>query len=369
MSDARLCSIQILRAVAAALVVLNHCHFHPATRGYISESMTFSNFGNAGVALFFVISGFIMFVVGSKSFQTEGASKNFIIRRFIRIAPIYWFYTAVTALLLVSFPQLSNSGKSFDLGNFFASLFFVPWGSSANPVLSIGWTLNFEMYFYVIFAILLLFPARMFFPLLALWLTSLVVLGNVFWTDNVLLSVARSSLVMNFLIGSAIGALYLRGSQLTRRMAGLLLMAGIVSLLVDFAGRWHMVGHLMNQSPHLAKVIKWGIPAGLVIAGAVHLERAGAFPISSFLVKLGDSSYSLYLTHIFTINGLLVVWVWLFNDYYSLFIITSFACSILVGHVAFLLIEKPITDFLRSHYRPDRIWINLKQTTPSPLAH
>ena len=144
-------------------------------------------------------------------------------------------------------------------------------------------------------------------------------------------------------------------------MAAVLLVAGAIGFSLGFAGQIDGLTRVVNPGGDMARVIKWGIPSGLLIAGVVFLERAKAIPVCSLLVKLGDSSYSFYLTHVFAISGLGFGWVRIFNGYYILFIATSFVCSLLVGHVSHLLIEKPMIGYLSGHYREYRQRIDLRE--------
>ncbi len=138
-------SIQLLRFIAAALVVLTHVRIE------IDKAIpeTLESFGGFGVDIFFVISGFIMSHISQKN------SEYFLRKRIIRIVPLYWAFTLLLAAITFVLPDLLNSA-SFDITHIIASLLFVPhWSTAAEfkPILLLGWTLNFEMYFYVLFFI------------------------------------------------------------------------------------------------------------------------------------------------------------------------------------------------------------------------
>ena len=118
----------------------------------------------AGVDLFFIISGFIMFHTTSETFCQPNASRSFIRRRVIRIVPLYWLYTTGVVLLLAFAPRLFASTQ-FDWLNVISSYFFLLSKNSAGQigtVMQTGWTLCFELYFYLLFAILLNFPRKYF---------------------------------------------------------------------------------------------------------------------------------------------------------------------------------------------------------------
>jgi peptidoglycan/LPS O-acetylase OafA/YrhL len=336
-------SLQMLRAFAAGIVVIAHAQVHLHVRGLISELNPLLDLGRVGVDLFFIISGFIMVYIANNKFTTPGASRNFIVKRFIRVVPIYWIYTFALSTLMILLPQLVSHGKSVGIEHFIASLFFVPWENNIGhikPVLAVGWTLNFEIYFYLVFAILLFFPKRYFLILLSIILLSGVLLGVLFKSIPTPMYVMTSPLLLEFLLGCIIGTIYLEQLRSPKWLAYLLTILGIMGLIYS----------INDFALHTQRFIKWGIPSGLLIMGILFLEKIKAIPISYLLVKLGDSSYSLYLTHIFTINALGKIWVMLFNDYFFLYIFSALIISPIIGHLAYLLLEKPIiTIFSRKN--------------------
>jgi exopolysaccharide production protein ExoZ len=126
----------------------------------------FAWLGQVGVDIFFVISGFIMYFVHRGDFARPGMVKRFFLRRLVRVVPTYWLLTTLTVVGLVLLPGLFNS-RTTDWGWITASYLFVPWQSPAgdiSPPVGPGWTLNYEMYFYVIFGSLLLMPRRVALP-------------------------------------------------------------------------------------------------------------------------------------------------------------------------------------------------------------
>ncbi len=140
-------SIQILRAVAALSVVYTHC----ADKVVCSE---FPTTGRFGVDIFFIISGFVIAYVVSRG--EDGAGK-FLIKRVIRIEPMYVLLTMVMTLTAVIFPGVMDNNE-VSVSGFIKSILFIP-GPENNglPVLDQGWTLNYEMLFYLIMSLCVLF--------------------------------------------------------------------------------------------------------------------------------------------------------------------------------------------------------------------
>ena len=152
-------NIQGLRAFAAIAVAGFHTRFRfPHMR----------LFGSFGVEVFFVISGYIMASICVSN------SEFFFRRRLLRIVPPYWTATVVMFLAALWFPNLMWTTRP-DVGELIKSLLFIPFSrsdGSIEPILSIGWTLNCEMYFYAVLAVsLLIFRRR------ALWLAAGIILA------------------------------------------------------------------------------------------------------------------------------------------------------------------------------------------------
>ncbi|RYG23519.1 MAG: acyltransferase, partial [Burkholderiales bacterium] len=141
----KLYSVQYLRAAAALLVVVAHAFSYQMGLGnpLVVEA------GEVGVTLFFAISGFIMVhVTGPGSFSAG----DFLVRRIVRIVPLYWLFTALAASLAVLAPALFKT-TVFTWPHFIQSLLFIaheaPNRGGTSPLLSLGWTLNYEAFFYV----------------------------------------------------------------------------------------------------------------------------------------------------------------------------------------------------------------------------
>jgi exopolysaccharide production protein ExoZ len=145
--DTGLPGIQILRGLAALLVLIHHVleESQPLFGGHIPSPLVL--LGASGVDIFFVISGFIMYYTNRHRFGRKDAPVDFLGRRIIRIVPLYWLCTIAVVLLQIGglYAHKKITGTTLGL-----SLLFLP---NANIVHGVGWTLNYEMYFYAILAI------------------------------------------------------------------------------------------------------------------------------------------------------------------------------------------------------------------------
>ena len=183
----KLRALQSLRAIAALLVVLDHAAGLTAGHGFPREPITsWATFlGAQGVSVFFIISGFIMtYTADSSEDQTAPLLRaaRFATRRIIRVVPLYWLLTAVVAVPMFLIGLHRPVGIT--VARLAKSLLFIPYldaGGNMTPVLPIGWTLNYEMAFYAVFAAILLLPHRVRTAVLLGVLVSVVIAGSFFY--------------------------------------------------------------------------------------------------------------------------------------------------------------------------------------------
>jgi peptidoglycan/LPS O-acetylase OafA/YrhL len=237
--------VQYLRGIAAMMVVWYHATLLiPSNAPFI-----YGEFGKYGVDLFFVISGFIMLVT---TWDKPITPMQFIRQRIRRIVPLYWLATIFLVTLAIAFPSKFRVMR-FDLIATLKSLLFIPseslvWPGHARPVLMQGWTLNYEMFFYFLFALLLLVNREWRVRLMVGILSVLVMFGLVLHPSAAPLQVYSDPLLLEFAGGMILGRLWIKKK---------------------------------------------------------HLRRDGG---NVMLLALGDASYSIYLTHTFVIGLLRVVW-------------------------------------------------------------
>lgn len=317
-------SIQYLRALAALGVVVFHA----------LESTPYKfHIGQAGVDVFFVVSGFIMTIL---MLGREDDPRLFLWRRLVRIAPLYWAVTF--AALAVSWIK-PNFFYRFDgsLENTLLSLLFVPHASADGvaPVLWQGWTLEYEMFFYGLCALCLLAPAGRRLMLLGAALGALTLAGAALPVGGPAGAVYTNPLLLEFAAGVALATAWRRGLMARPLLGAAALIAGLGAFVAHHFGILPVSG---------LRALDWGLPALLTVAGAVSLEAAGRVPRSRASLLLGDASYSLYLTHGFVVSAL--VWtapaapVWLKA---SAAAVLSAAAAI----ACYLVFERPTTQALK----------------------
>jgi peptidoglycan/LPS O-acetylase OafA/YrhL len=279
-----LISVQALRAVAAWTVVCHHfmqIFFDFKARGPVGQM--FIDKGAVGVDIFFVISGLVIFL------STEGKSlppARFLLYRLFRIVPAYWLYTVLMALVVV-FAQPVLPDQTVDWSHVLLSLLFIPTqnpgGYGIYPTLNVGWTLNYEMLFYVLFAWALLFRLQVRLLIVAALLFAVCQA----WTGYGWISeFYRSDIVYEFLLGIAIGMIYRRGW----------IKPGVWLPLLGIGGALLAIYNLAPQPRFLA----WGVPGAVLVMACMALERF--FENTRLFKVLGDCSYSVYLMHVLVLS-------------------------------------------------------------------
>jgi exopolysaccharide production protein ExoZ len=297
-----LTNIQFLRAVAAYLVVFVHLsELLPET-----PITTFlHNTGYSGVDLFFVISGFIMVYTTSRK---KVSASQFLLNRIKRIVPLYYLVTFFVFGIAITFPFiLQNTSPDFYV--LLKSLAFVPFEKSPGriyPLYFLGWTLNYEMFFYLIFALSLSLWYEMRVTLCATIILGLVLFGlYIRHSSNVILYFYSQPIMLDFSLGMILGLLRDQLSTAMRRISALpwlTLSIGIVSL--STASSFLPIAPSF-YAPPTNTFVTFGLPAALIVMTAIGLDdiRTRGQPWR-FFQEIGNASYSIYLTHFFIVGAL-----------------------------------------------------------------
>ena len=297
-SAPRLYSIQILRGLAALLVVLHH-QFQVATDAFASHpSLVVFDTGAFGVDIFFPISGVAMYLAASNVLRRGSlppAWKDFAWRRFLRITPLYWFFTLLKLSLFLAVPTAMLHYR-FQLWNTVSSFLFLPSYNNMHvpePVLPVGWTLAYEMFFYLIVTLAIALRR----PLLR-WCASIIValsiIGLVIPHSWGGLTYLADPIELEFLFGMLIASVLPRLQRVPAWLPTLVLPAALA-----FALCFPVHSHPLEFLPQ--RVLFWGIPGALIVWSALVLESRISLIRLRALLLLGDASFSLYLSHPFII--------------------------------------------------------------------
>lgn len=290
----------------------------------------------AGVDIFFVISGFIMWVTTVGGRRT---ALDFYRDRLARIAPLYWVMSGIVLAVLWICPSIMYN-TTLDWPHVVTSFLFIAWehpvSGSHLPLLVPGWSLNLEMFFYLLFGGAIALARKN-----SRWkaisiLTCLAVIygaGRAFTLPGTLAFYSQG-LLLEFAAGIAIGIVYVSGKVRPAKWAIALMAAGALVLLL-----------VMPYPTPIAREFIWGVPATAIVAGAVFAVPFNSGPLE----RLGDWSYSLYLSHPISLSASFFIWRTLASQLPTiLFPLFGIACSLVVAFVIYRFVELPATNAAKS---------------------
>ncbi|MCC8105138.1 MAG: acyltransferase [Clostridiales bacterium] len=312
-------SIQTLRGICALLVVMHHMRFFAR--------------GSFGVDIFFCISGFMIMLTtqGKKNLPARIRNKYFLRKRLIRVIPFYYLMTVFTFILLKFFPDMfQETQPSFEY--LVKSLLFVPFDIGEGvlqPILRVGWTINYEVFFYLLFFLSLRISWRYRGWICTALLSVSVLIGAVisggrtitgksllglqpFFAHNAIQASQSVSpwlapfffygcpIILEFALGILCyyiarflyvkvkcAAYYNKASGFFALLTGIVLLL----LLIITAPRVSLLGW--------RRPLVWGVPAMLTV---LSFFIAGLFlKMPRFSVRLGDISFSIYLIHYYPV--------------------------------------------------------------------
>jgi peptidoglycan/LPS O-acetylase OafA/YrhL len=353
MKNPTLYSLQALRGIAAIAVMLLH---HQGFTGLSSDSVAgrLVAGGSWGVDLFFIISGFIAAYTIPRESSGIAAGVDYFVNRLVRIVPLYYIMT------------LSSFGADKDAWiASLKSLLFIPIGgmddgsNSLGPIyggatIGQGWTLNYEMYFYMIAALSFIFGARK-------WVASITFITLViliplflfeipeqylrygFTMDSAYLSMVTHPIIFEFIAGAALGLLY---PLLSDRL-------NIFTLILSIFGVGIFIFNALTHTWPGHGVLGYGLTSFLLVLSVLQLERAGYVVKSRILLYLGGVSYSVYLLHMNIKN----IFIKLFkhsgvdiDECGLLVLLFSISTTMLISHFSHKYVEIRFTTYLKNKW-------------------
>jgi peptidoglycan/LPS O-acetylase OafA/YrhL len=362
--------VQGLRAVAVLLVVWTHSIVAAAYHSNPKQGTFFylKSFGACGLDIFFVISGFIVSLVATRAIaQGQAGARTFLSRRFTRIFPLYWILTGVVILEA----QLGRYPILWHQVPWLPTLFLLPgWHYPVPPlILSLGWSLVFEIYFYLVLAAWMRLSPRHLIRNTTLFLAGMVALGAVIGIHRPWLVIWSNPVALEFLFGCLIAQLTMKmaamassnrsgiplaSARRARTLGPWLAALGVIALAATiFTG----YGYASEASSIMAGVDGWlrlgvwGSPSGLLVLGAVLWRPSMQSIPARGLVLLGDASYSIYLCTNPTRS--LVEHFWRVFGYWGgdVGVLLCLVACLAVGLLCYLAIERPIMRFFHNWYK------------------
>ncbi len=291
----KLRSLELLRAIAALLVVLFHTETIFLASGHTPFHGLFSA-GNRGVDLFFVLSGFIIAYVHRGDLGRPGRLGNYLYNRLTRIYPAVWIMTAFALAVYASGFGGAGKGGKLDPESIAAS--FLLLAQHGAPLVNVTWTLTYEMFFYAVFAVIIV-NLRAGLALLLLWQGAAAVLA-ITGVNLGLSGYYLRSICLEFSLGLAC-AWWLIRNPVPRRLwtAWALLALGALSFVAGMA-----LNNTINWAPALC-----ALGSAMLILALVRLEQSGRIRVPAILVRFGGASYAIYIVHysVITMLGVIIM--------------------------------------------------------------
>jgi len=290
-----------MRGIAALLVVLGHSVYLLSSNNDLTGLRDFLSMGGVGVDLFFMISGFIMVHTTWGMAGGPRDSTEFLLKRFVRIWPAYAFWTAAWICL----SQNVDTPPTFR--EVAESLLFLPEKLEkppfyGYPTLIVGWTLNYEMLFYGLFALSMLFRRLRFLVLTVAFLALVYVLPALkgeftLYTkrppifESVYLDFATNPILLEFAFGALVGIVYRFFRFPTHILSA-------IALLSAAALGWQLSFKIAAAHGFAGS----GITVAPLFFSLIMLEKNAVLRSPAWLAWVGNLSYSLYLAHLVVIN-------------------------------------------------------------------
>ena len=315
-------NIQGLRAFAAINVVLFHIIGTASGYGFKPHILSFfEGWGANGVDIFFVVSGFVMYYTQTLSRKSVA---GFYVSRLIRIIPLYWLLTSLLILIGILLPSAFNR-LTLDPYSIFSSYLFLSQAlSGGHPLLYLGWTLEYEILFYLFFGLSIILHKD--------WQRLL----SIFAMLTVAIAIGSSLIVYEFFWGMLLAYIFINKPRASESQGLLILLTGALLLSASIADEL--------QSLELNRIYVWGIPSIFIVAGSVYARQIS----SRTVLSLGDASYSIYLVQAFTIPFFYkVAKLGDLNMSGDLLALFCLMLSVIAGCVIHSYVEKPLTNILR----------------------
>lgn len=332
--------IQALRFIAALAVVVCHATFYAQER--LVDGVFRYNAGSSGVGLFFVISGFVMIIASEKLLNTVDGWKQFAARRIVRIVPLYWFATSIKLFALLFTANLVLHAE-VDWIYILKSYFFVPAvnvDDHIKPLLGVGWTLLFEMFFYAVFAMCLFL--RIDAVKFCAGLFGVLALASIFKTDSwpTALYFYSDPIVLDFLWGMLAAKLIQQRIYMPKTVA----MVAVALSLVYLFMLWRILDWPGGK-------MLCGIASLLLVYGCASLERQINIRVPQVLIFWGAASYAIYLFHPLASPAAPEVLKRIGLISPSLSVLLSVLIAIVVGSIVYALMENPTTMALNKRVK------------------
>jgi peptidoglycan/LPS O-acetylase OafA/YrhL len=342
-----------LRFFFAFCVFLSHLSFLKDDGRYKGIFDSVFSEGFLGVSFFFILSGFILALNYREKFLNKKITlKKFYVARFARIYPLYF------VTMLASIPAMYSSFKIL-LYNAFLIQSYIPDQKYFFSYNAPSWSISDEMFFYVLFPVLIVISHKLHtilkILLVAGFVTLIILLNNILSENQAhyWLYISPFTRVFDFILGILLFdlVLYLKNKKtsLNKNIFNIFEIGGILTLLIFF------IFHDYLPISYRFSIYYW-LPMCLIILSAANsfISEKSTTWISKFLswkwfVYLGEISFGFYLIHYLVItylmkyNGLMGIHLKGIPFAAAMFIIT-----LITSIFAFEVIEKPFNKKIKN---------------------
>lgn len=338
----KLFSLQVCRGVSAILVVCFHFG------GYIEKNYSIDinypkfYFGYCGVDFFFVLSGFIITYASFNIINNPSHLISYFKKRLFRVLPIYWLTISPLLIITLLMPSWINSRYPFSLPNLISTFFVFPFHPK---VIVISWTLSHELYFYLLFSLLIL--SRRF--LIIIYFIIILSIFNLIsgYFSNSWLNFIFSPFNLEFAMGAL--SFYLIKNFELKKYGTFILIGGLITFIIS---------SYLSQFDFFNRILLFGLPSFLILIGMVSIESKKSIKFPPLLIKLGDASYMIYLIHYPLITALnkIGVKIGISNFAHPLLMNLFFFIVIIIsGILLYNFLEKPLLNLFYSSIKSNKL--------------
>jgi len=331
--------LQVLRGLAATMIVVGHVFSQ--NLGFSAQPFIwiFSRIYVSGADIFFSICGFIiLYSVRNEKFNFRN-SLIFLIRRLLRIYPVYWF-VFILSIYISNYVALNLDNQNFH--SYFDLFFLTKTDNFYNPP---GWSLPFEIYFYIGVFIITIFFKTKFEIIVPVWL----IIQSIIAIKYTSYEVTTHALLSEFLFGVLVYYAYKNNINVTNFDFILFFILSLVFFFIGFK--------LAKNGPLSGwqRVLTYGI-GGMFITYACILIDKFKITFPKILILIGDASYSIYISHhlfmrtIFFICDVNQLWNLFPSKYHFIGVSLITLLSILFGILIHFIIEIPVLSFSKKIY-------------------
>lgn len=339
--------LQVFRGLAAVMVILAHCDLIFNQNFQKDFCFKIFNFGGSGVDFFFVLSGFIILYIHQYDLGKKNKLKTFFIKRATRIYPIYWVVLTLKLSASFFFAYDSDTGER-NLLEVFKALILFPQNREilSSSFLGVSWTLSYEVFFYIMFGLLIGLLPKYSFPLITAWLLGTFAHFIGIWQipkESFMLQFLFNEHNLEFVLG-CLAAYIVSKHKIKQGM--ILICVGAFLYTLGAINYYYKI-------PEISPVISFGIPSMLLVVGSTSLEMSKHINVNDFLIYIGNASYSIYLMHGFAINNITKIILKVAPDITQNTLILNMlgliiaVIALLFGCAVYSYIEKPLLSTLK----------------------